>query len=307
MNSKQLEFLLSRNPDVAPFHIPIRLAKLSPLRQFKNLVAYTWEDEYREEVVNSDILDHKLSFPSVTDLTVAWSYPLQGVLLLRFIACFPNILSFSVDEHTLHRLMKYVLDVGPQMEELQNTTLSLPCLRHLSFEGGALALVVPQLLYAAGSSLRRIKIKFRAEFGALTIDLLNLSAATHLTHLEVYLRFNPTTDRDWGDVLAAPLSHLDTSQQSLAHIIFDILTYMGEYEDEPWHTSNERLAQELFRVMDEVPKVIVTFRQQRNVSSYVKDSARGSLCYGLRSLTLFHERLRFAWDGDGYNSYNEAL
>lgn len=307
-NSTRLESLLSEHPDIAAFvhtlSISLHLTKLPLLLELTNLKALTWSDEDLDEDVDSSDIPARippLLLPGITALTVLCDDSLQSVQFIQLTACFPNISSLRVREYSFP--IAAAINVDPQIEELRNTPFSLPRLTHLDFESGFLASVLPRLFCAAGHSLRRAKLIFHNEFGAATVDLLNFSANLLLTHLEASLRFDPATDRDWGDALAASLSNINSSHQSLAHILLHVPTFFpdrGTGLRRIWKAPGNRLGEELSRVMDEVPHVIVTFRQYSSMSPFAADHAHKTLGYNLRNgfphLTNFQTRLRFEWD-----------
>ncbi|EPS97509.1 hypothetical protein FOMPIDRAFT_84382 [Fomitopsis schrenkii] len=334
LESARVESLLSDHPDVAAFvqklSVSLPLAKLPLLLEFKNLKSLTWSQEHKwdadeDEEDNSNIpgnippFPRDLSFPGVTDLTVVWYNNLQNVLFLHLVACFPSVSSLRVDGG-MNGIDER--DVGLQKKELQlqNIPLSLPFLEGLEFKCTSLAPALPRILHATGDSLKRIELMFLKDFGEATAELLDLSAVTRLTRLEVYLGFSPLYE-DWGDSLAALLSHINNSHRSLTHIFLHVPSLLPDREtglQRTWNAPGERLGQELSRVMDEVPDVVVIFHQRRTMSHWAAKHAHGTLGQSLQNdfphLATFPKRLRFAWDikvwewEDGPSRmHNEAL
>ncbi|EPS97510.1 hypothetical protein FOMPIDRAFT_1052279 [Fomitopsis schrenkii] len=326
LTSARLESLLSEHGDVAAFvhtlSIQLPLAKLPRLLGFKNLKSLTWSNvNDRDEEHNNGIPDNTppfpqgLSFPGVTDLTVSWYDAPQNALFLHLVACFPNVAFLGIS--------LYGMDggnVGPQKEALQNIPLSLPCLESLDFKCFSLATALPRILSATDDSLKCIKIKLYQEFDEATAKLLDFSTFTNLTYLEVHLNTDPLY-QDWGDPLAASLSHINSSHRYLTHIILHVPSLGPDLHTgrrEAWDSPGERLGHELSRVMDEAPQVVVTFLQSGSVSSRAARDAHENLGYNLEkdfpSLTTFPERLRFAWNmlrwrmEDGpFRTHNKAL
>lgn len=326
-SSAGLESLLSEHPDVAVFvqklsiHLP--LAKLQLLLKLKNLQSLTWssesdkEDRDRDDTTRLLPWAQGLTFPGVTDLTILWYDDLQDVSRLGLLSCFPSIISLHV-RGALYRADKRI--VGQQQEELRAIPLSLSRLQYFAFNYTRLVPAFLRIMRATGDSLKSIKLELLEGPDEVTAEFLDISAAIHLTDLEMRLGVRPTSP-NWGDSFAMMLQHINSSHQSLNHIILHVPSLFPDRDtglQKTWEAPGERLGQQLFRVMNDVPDAIITFCQHGSLSNWAAQHAHGTLGHNLQKeipdLTAFPERLRFEWNikvwsaEEGVNRmHNEAL
>lgn len=310
----RLSLTVQRYPEVLPmiqilrFDIHREYEDFSWMPRLSNLsvLVISLEDEDRGALATN--IHPGLRVLSVTSLTLI-GYSWSRAAFLRIVGCFPHLQELHVDGPTAVDSDGFLDLDGPR--PAYGPLLSLSHLRKLKVNALHLLTLLPRILKSASASMEQLclEVSTHVPLPALS-SALDLSHNTRLTRVSVITNFHYMAD-NWGDYVACPLAKVGSAHTTLTDVSLHWTAQCAPRSDRiPRHHASgppstdypdpgPTLGRELSRVLDELPRVKVTFWQKDGVSqSYATKARRGTAKKLLQSdpdLLAHSERVKWRW------------